>query len=106
YRQHDRAIEEWKDTLQEIERVGGEFWEVRQFQRIPGIGPIGAHIFSAVIEQPERFATKFKLFKYSRLSITDRSSDGTPLGYQRLDRAGNGELKTLSYHAWKSTTGP
>src|SRR2546422_2060738 len=58
----------------------------------------------------ERFPSKFKLWKYSRLSITDRSSDGTPLGYQRLDRSGNRELKTLSYHAWrtacKSTTGP
>src|SRR5206468_6088791 len=33
-----------------------------------------------------------------------------PLGYQRLDRRGNHELKNLSYHAWrtacKSTTGP
>jgi transposase len=110
YRQHDHAIEQWKETLKEVERVGGEFWEVREFQRIPGIGPIAAHVFSAIIETPERFATKFKLWKYSQLSITDRSSDGKPLGYQRLDRRGNRELKNLSYHAWrtacKSTTGP
>jgi transposase len=46
-------------------------------------------------DRPERFKTKFKLFKYARLSITDRSSDGTPLGYQRLDRAGNRELRTF-----------
>src|SRR5207249_4222134 len=109
YRQHDRAIEEWKETLKEVERVGAQFWEVQAFQRIPGIGPIAAHVFSAIIEQPERFPSKFKLWKYSRLSITDRSSDGTPLGYQRLDRSGNRELKPLSYHAWrtacKSTTG-
>jgi len=110
YRQHDHAIAQWKETLEEIERVGGEFWEVREFERIPGIGPIAAHVFSAIIERPERFATKFKLWKYSQLSITDRSSDGKPLGYQRLDRRGNRELKNLSYHAWrtacKSTTGP
>jgi transposase len=110
YRQHDQAIAEWKETLKEVERVGKEFWEVRQFQQVPGIGPIAAHTFSAIIERPERFATKFKLFKYSCLSITDRSSDGAPLGYQRLDRSGNRELKNLSYHAWrtacKSTTGP
>jgi transposase len=110
YRQHDEAIAEWKETLKEVERVGKEFWEVRQFQQVPGIGPIAAHTFSAIIESPERFATKFKLFKYSCLSISDRSSDGTPLGYQRLDRSGNRELKNLSYHAWrtacKSTTGP
>jgi hypothetical protein len=110
YRQHDQAIAQWKETLKEVERVGRDFWEVREFQRLPGIGPIAAHIFSAIIERPERFPTKFKLWKYSRLSITDRSSDGAPLGYQRLDRAGNRELKNLSYHAWrtacKSTTGP
>jgi transposase len=110
YRQHDHAIEEWKETLKEVERVGGGFWEVSEFQRIPGVGPIAAHVFSAIIERPERFATKFKLFKYSRLSITDRSSDGKPLGYQRLDRSGHRELKNLSYHAWrtacKSATGP
>ena len=110
YAQHDQAIEQWKDTLGEIERLGGEFWEVREFQAIPGVGPIAAHVFSAIIETPERFATKFKLFKYSQLGITDRSSDGKQLGYQRLDRRGNHELKNLSYHAWrtacKSTTGP
>src|SRR6266446_7833279 len=71
YRQHDHAIEQWKETLQEVERVGGEFWEVRAFQRLPGIGPIAAHVFSAIIERPERFPTKFKLWKYSHLSITD-----------------------------------
>jgi transposase len=109
YRQHDHAIAQWKETLEEVERVGGEFWEVREFQRMPGVGPIAAHVFSAIIEKPERFPTKFKLFKYSQLSITDRSSDGKPLGYQRLDRSGNRELKNLSYHVWrtacKSTTG-
>jgi transposase len=110
YRQHDRAIEEWKDTFKEVERVGEAFWEVRAFQRIPGVGPMAAHIFSAVIEQPKRFSNRHKLWKYSQLAITDRTSDNKPLGYQRLDRRGNRELKNLSYHAWrtacKSTTGP
>jgi transposase len=49
YRQHDQAIEQWKETLKEIERVGGGFWEVRAFQGIPGAGPIAAHTFSAII---------------------------------------------------------
>jgi transposase len=109
YGQLDHALAQWKETLQEVERVGGAFWEVEQFQRVPGVGPIGAHLFSAIIEEPSRFASKFKLWKYSQLGITDRSSDNKPLGYQRLDRRGNAELKNLSYHAWrtacKSTTG-
>jgi transposase len=109
YRQHDHAIAEWKETLKEIERLGKAFWEVKEFQRIPGIGPIAAHTFSAIIEQPERFTNRNQLRRYCRLAVTGRSSDGTPLGYERLDRAGHGELKNLSYHAWrtacKSTTG-
>jgi len=32
--------------------------------------------------------------------VTDRSSDGKPLGYKRLDRAGNSELKAMSYRAF------
>jgi hypothetical protein len=70
---------------------------------------MAAHVFSAIIEEPGRFANKHQLWKYSQLGITDRTSDNKPLGYQRLDRRGNHELKNLSYHAWrtacKSTTG-
>jgi len=110
YAQHDHAVEQWKETLKEVERVGKNFWEVGEFERVPGVGPIAAHVFSAIIEEPGRFKTKHQLWKYSGLGITDRTSDNKPLGYQRLDRRGNRELKNLSYHAWrtacKSTTGP
>src|SRR6266496_3112997 len=110
YAQHDHALAQWKETLKEVERVGKTFWEVQQCERIPGVGPIAAHVFSAIIEEPGRFKTKHQLWKYSGLGITDRTSDNKPLGYQRLDRRGNRELKNLSYHAWrtacKSTTGP
>ena len=110
YRQFDHALLEWKETLKEVEQIGRDFWEVREFQRIPGVGPMAAHVFSAIIEEPSRFKDRHQLWKYSQLGITDRSSDNKPLGYQRLDRRGNHELKNLSYHAWrtacKSTTGP
>ena len=108
YAQHDHALEQWKDTLREVRRVGRQFWEIAEFKKVPGIGEIGAQVFSAIIEEPGRFATRQKLIKYARLAITERSSDGKPLGYQRLERRGHRELKTLSYHAWrtacKSTT--
>jgi len=110
YRQWDQALLEWKETYREVERVGAKFWEVRELQRIPGVGPMAAHVFSSIIEEPARFRDRHQLWKYSQLGITDRSSDNKPLGYQRLDRRGNHELKNLSYHAWrtacKSTTGP
>ena len=110
YGQFDHALVQWKETLEEVERVGAAFWEVREFERIPGVGPMAAHVFSAIIEEPSRFRNKQQLWKYSQLAITDRTSDNKPLGYQRLDRRGNHELKNLSYHVWrtacKSTTGP
>jgi transposase len=110
YAQFDHALLQWKETLKEVERMGAKFWEVREFQRIPGVGPMAAHVFSAIIEEPGRFHHPQQLRKYSQLGITDRTSDNKPLGYQRLDRRGNHELKNLSYHAWrtacKSTTGP
>jgi transposase len=94
YRQFDHALVQWKETLEEIERVGTAFWERREFERIPGVGPMAGHVFSAIIEEPSRFGNKHQLWKYSQLGITDRTSDNKPLGYQRLDRRGNHELKT------------
>jgi hypothetical protein len=34
YRQFDHAVVQWKETLEEVERVGAAFWEVREFERI------------------------------------------------------------------------
>ena len=36
------------------------------------------------------------------MGVTDRTSDGKQLGYKRLDKAGNGELKALSHRAFMS----
>src|SRR5205809_4007908 len=52
YAQHDHAVAQWKETLKEVERVGKAFWEVGEFERIPGVGPIPAHVCSAIIEEP------------------------------------------------------
>jgi len=38
YAQHDHALAQWKETFKEVDRVGKEFWEVQQFERIPGVG--------------------------------------------------------------------
>ena len=104
YAQHDHALTQWRDTQREVRRTGRQFWEVAEFQKVPGIGVVGAHVFSAIIEDPARFTHRNQLVKYARLAITQQSSDGKPLGYQRLERAGHRELKTLSYHAWRTAT--
>ena len=67
---------------------------------MPGVGVVGAHVFDAWVQTPERFAGKRQLWRYAQLGLCDRSSDGKPLGRKRLDRAGNSQLKAMSYHAW------
>ena len=52
YGQFDHALLQWKETLKEVERLGAQFWEVGEFERVPGVGPIAAHVFSAIIEEP------------------------------------------------------
>jgi transposase len=89
-------------ALGEVQRLGRRYPEIKRFRKVPGIGTIGSHVYDAFVQTPERFANKKKLWRYFRLGITDRSSDGKPLGYKRLDRSGIGELKALSYRAWLS----
>jgi len=102
YKLLDVIVEQRDQALKRVIELGKPYREIERFQKIPGIGPVSAHVFSAFIMTPHRFRTVRKLWRYCRLGISDRSSDGKPLGYQRLDRHGNNELKTVSYHAWRS----
>ncbi|NIT13461.1 MAG: transposase [Gammaproteobacteria bacterium] len=85
------------DTMKQL---GRKYPEIREFKKMPGIANINAHVFDAFIQTPHRFAKRNQLWKYCRLSITDRSSDGKPLGFKRLDSSGVGELKALSFRAF------
>jgi transposase len=89
-----------KSAFRSMKQLGRNYAEIREFMKIPGIADISAHIFDAFIQTPHRFARKSRLWKYCRLSITDRSSAGKPLGFQRIDQHGVGELKALSYRAF------
>lgn len=92
-----------KSALKSMKQLGRKYAEIREFNKIPGIADISAHVFDAFIQTPHRFAKKNRLWKYCRLSVTDRSSDGKPLGFQRIDPSGIGELKALSYRAFMAT---
>jgi len=72
----------------------------------PGVGPIGACRFSAYIHTPQRFSSKRKLWKYCRLSVNQRSSNGKPLRRPRLDRSGCGRLKDVSRKAFDVAVRP
>jgi len=87
-------------ALEESLRLGRRYPEIQEFKKIPGVGDVGALIFDAYIQTPHRFTEKSRLYRYCQLAVTDRSSDGKPLGFRRLDRAGNSELKAMSYRAF------
>ena len=90
------------NALKAMKQMGRRYPEIKEFKKIPGIGDINAHIFDAYIQTPNRFANRSRLWRYCRLGVTDRSSDGKSLGYRRLDKNGVSEIKALTYQAWLS----
>lgn len=89
-----------QDAKESMKSLGRNYPEIREFIKIPGIATANAHIFDAFIQTPHRFEKTSRLWRYCQLGVTDRTSDGKQLGYKRLDKAGNGELKALSHRAF------
>ena len=98
----DTAYGGWVEQLRHVKYLGLKYPEIERFMEVPGIGEIGAHVYSAMVEDPNRFNTAKELYRFCALGITSRSSDGKQLGYERIDRTGRRELKTVSYHAWRT----
>lgn len=96
----DTTVDAWDEAREAMLHLGRRYREIREFRKMPGVGPVISHIFDAYIQTPHRFATKQKLWRYCKLGVTERSSGGKRLAHKRLDRSGNGELKSASYHAW------
>lgn len=96
----DACCEQRQLALRTMKQAGSRYPEIAEFRKIPGVGPVVSHVFDAFVMTAHRFGTRQQLWRYSKLGITSRSSDGKPLGYERLDRAGNSELKQASYTAF------
>ena len=96
----DQTTGQRNAALHSMKQLGLKYPEIKEFEKIPGIADINAHIFDAFIQTPHRFAKRSQLWKYCRLSITDHTSDGKPLGYKRLESSGVSELKALSFRAF------
>jgi transposase len=98
----DQSIESQTEARLLMLRAAQAFPEVKLFQTAPGVGPIGACRFSAYIHTPQRFSSTRKLWKYCRLSVSHRSSNGKPLRRPRLDRNGCGRLKDVTRKAFEA----
>jgi len=96
----DLTLAMQKQAKAQMLRLGKRYEEIARFQEVPGIGPIGSHLFDAFIQTPHRFQTRQKLWRYCGLGIRSKTSNGKPLGYEELDPSGRSELKAVSYRAW------
>jgi len=76
--------------------ASNQFPEVRLLQTAPGVGIITACRFVAYLQTPARFSNKRKLWRYCKLGITRRESNGKRSAHPRLDCAGVGSLKDCS----------
>jgi transposase len=98
----DQAVAAQGEARLLMLRAAQAFPEIKLLRTVPGIGPIGACRFSAYIHTPSRFSSKRKLWKYCRLSVSHRSSNGKPLRRPRLDYSGCGRLKDVSRKAFEA----
>jgi len=87
------SFDEARATMIEFSK---QFREVELLQTAPGVGIITACRFVAYIQTPHRFSNKRKLWRFCRLGVTRRESNGKRLAHPKLDSAGVGSLKDVS----------
>lgn len=98
----DVLLEQMKTAKQLMREAARQFPEVKLLQTAPGIGVVGACRFVALVQNPRRFSNKRRLWRYCRLGVAHRASDGKLLGHPRLDRNGCGALKDVSRKAFEA----
>ncbi len=87
------SVDDAKSTMVEFSR---QFREVALLQTAPGVGIITACRFVGYLQTPHRFSNKRKLWRFCRLGVTRRESNGKRLAHPKLDSAGVGSLKDVS----------
>jgi len=92
------------DARRQVSMMSKRFPVIERLMRMPGIGIILASRFVAIVGNPYRF-NKRTIASFSRLGIVKRSSDGSPLGPEHIDKSGNGKMKDISRKAFESAIG-
>lgn len=92
----DQLLASLGEAKKQMIEFSRRFPEVALLQTAPGVGIITACRFVAYLQTPRRFSNKQKLWRYCRLGITRRESNGKRLAHPRLDVAGVGSLKDCS----------
>jgi transposase len=92
--QLDQLEEVNEELLKKIRVQSRQYPEIKRFKKVPGIGPINAPTISAILETPDRFANKKKVWMYAGLGIVERSSGGKVYS-KKLTRDYNRLLKHM-----------
>ena len=90
--QLDQLQESKKRLKGQIEIQSKQYPEIRRFMKIPGIGLINASTIFAIVDTPDRFANKKKLWMYAGIGLSIRASGGTVYS-KKLTREYNRQLK-------------
>ncbi len=72
--QLDQLKEVKQAILKEMRIQSRQYPEIKRFKKVPGIGLIHAATVSAILETPNRFANKKKVWMYIGLGIIEKSS--------------------------------
>lgn len=96
----DHTLQVEEEAYAQMVELAKQYPEIARFDKVPGVGTVGGCRFSGYLQTPHRFPNKRKLWRYCGLAVTDRSSDGKPLGRPRIDWTGHPRLKDMSYKAF------
>ena len=96
FRMMKHLEEEKKIAIMRLSSFQSRLPILRDFLEVPGVGIQTSCRFVAFVQTPYRFSSIRKLWKYCRLAVIKRSSDGKPIGRERLDRNANGILKDMT----------
>jgi transposase len=92
WKQLDEIKKFKKELLKQLLQESKKYPEIKRFMNVPGIGFIRAVTISAIIETPERFSNKRKLWMYAGLGMVKKSS-GKKVYSERLTNDYNRLLK-------------
>jgi transposase len=104
YELMDYLARDKADAMRQVSMMSKRFPVIKRLMRIPGVGIILASRFVAIVGNPHRF-NKRTLASFSRLGIVKRSSDGSRLGPEHIDKSGNPKMKDISRKAFERAIG-
>lgn len=97
YQMLDQAETSQNRMTKLLQSMADRHLEVQRLETVPGVGLISACRFVTYVQDPNRFSSREKLWRYCGLAVTHKSSDGQPLTRPHLDRtSGNPRLKAMS----------